>query len=82
MAVELLKKHHQSFIKEVSWLAADGQLKEVWITTLINVDHYFFEANEKLALGFANTYLNNGQVESFETTQDIDEEIYESFTTD
>ena len=82
LAIELLKKHHQTFIKEVSSLATQGQLKEVGITTLINVDHYFFEANEKLALAFANTYLTNGQVESFETTQEIDEEIYESFSTD
>lgn len=82
MAVDLLKKHHQSFIKQISLLVTEKQLKEVSITTLINVDHYFFEANEKIALSFANTYLTNGQVENFETTQNIDEEIYESFTTD
>lgn len=82
MAVELLKKQHQNFISEVSWLAVKWQLKEIGITTLINVDHYFYEANEKIALWFANTYLSNWQTEDFERTQDINEEIYESFTTD
>lgn len=82
LAVELLKKHHAAFISEVSRLAIGGELKEISMTTLINVDHYFFEANEKLTLWFANTYLPSNKIEAFETTQDIDEEIYEAFTTD
>lgn len=81
-AVELLKKHHQWFIKEISTLATTEWFKEIWITTLVNVDHYFFEANEKIALWFANAYLTHEQTENFETTQNINEEIYESFTTD
>lgn len=82
LAVETLKKHHKTFIKQMSTSASAGKLKEVGITTLVNVDHYFFEANEKLALWYANAYLTPEKIEAFEATQDIDEEIYESFSTD
>lgn len=81
-AVQILKKHHQSFIKEIGLLATTNWFKEISITTFVNLDHYFFEANEMIALAFANTYLSHEQTEDFETTQEINEEIYESFSTD
>jgi phosphate:Na+ symporter len=81
-AVQILKKHHATIIQEITTAATQGKLKEIGMATMINVDHYFYEANEKLALAFANAYLLNGEVDTFETTQGIDQEIYESFTTD
>lgn len=81
-AVEVLKAHHQAFIKHISSLTSLGQMEDVSLATLINIDHYVYEANEMISLAYANTYLNRHDAENFETTQDIEEEIYESFTTD
>jgi phosphate:Na+ symporter len=81
-AMWLLKQHHQTIIQEMVTAANEGRLKEIGMTTMVNIDHYFYEANEKLLLAYANAYLLNGEVDSFETTQEIDQEIYESFSTD
>gem|GEM_PF-3713826 len=81
-AVEVLKNHHQAFIKHISSLTSLGEMEDISLATLVNVDHYIYEADEMITLAFANTFLSHQQAENFETTQGIEEEIYESFTTD
>lgn len=56
--------------------------EEFHLTSLINIDHYIYETLEMLFIATAHIYLPEGEVEKLEKTVDVDEEIYESFTTD
>lgn len=59
-----------------------GNLEEVHVTTLVNMDHYIYESCEMVFLATMHLYLSDEEIVSLEKAVDVDEEIYESFSTD
>lgn len=80
-AFGVIKHIHAEFMHLFLELGNTWALEDVHVTTLINVDHYMYEACEMIFIATMHTYLSDEEVTHLEMTVDVDEEIYESFST-
>ncbi len=81
-AFGVIKRLHTEFMHLFLEVSKQGNLEEVHITTLVNVDHYIYEASEMVFIATMHLYLSDDEITSLEKSVDVDEEIYESFSVD